>query len=104
MVLACVFTVIIELAIFLIFGYRKWNEIVLVILANVATNVTLNAIVALTRPKMFVIYILEAAVVAVEYLIYAHAFNGSLKLFLLTLGANVASYCTGLLIQDILIF
>ena len=44
----------------------------------------------------WLVYPLECAVVAAEYAVYAYACGRSKKLFLLTLAANVLSYCLGL--------
>ena len=65
---------------------------------NIATNLALNLLLScLPQGELYwLIYPLELAVVAIEYAVYAYACGGSKKLFLLTLAANVLSYCIGL--------
>ena len=67
---------------------------------NLATNLSLNlALQYMPRGQLrLLVYPLELLVVLVEYGVYACACGGSKRLFLLTLGANALSYCTGLLI------
>ena len=99
--LACIITVVVETALFYAFGYRARLDLEIVALANVVTNLTLNLLLALA-PALYPfpwILLLEALVVAVEYLIYRHSFGGSLKLFLLTFAANAITYGIGLIIK-----
>ena len=67
---------------------------------NVASNLTLNLLLALLpcAALTWLVYPLELAVVAAEYSVYALACGRSRRLFLLTLAANVLSYSLGLLI------
>lgn len=67
---------------------------------NFATNMALNFALWLipTTARLWAVYPLEFAVVAVEYAVYAYACGRSKKLFLLTLAANALSYCLGLVI------
>ena len=100
---ACILTVVIETAFFAVLAYRKKDDLVIVVLANVITNLSLNLFINLV-PGAYSplwIFLLEALVVAVEYLVYRIAFGGSAKLFFLTLGANVLSYSAGLLLQHL---
>ena len=69
-----------------------------VLLANVITNLLLNLTILLVfsgQPGAW-IYLMEAAVVAAEYAVYAVAFGRSRKLVLLTLAANCLSYGIGI--------
>ena len=96
--LYCLLTVLIETPFLAAFGWRKPDDIKIIVCANVLTNLTLNLLVALIPSLYSWIYLLEALVVAVEYFIYRKAFGPSRKLFLLTLAANVLSYCIGLVL------
>ena len=100
---ACILTVVLETALFAVLGRRKRDELLIVVLSNIITNLSLNLFIFLVPAAYSPLWIalLEALVVAVEYLIYRMAFGGSAKLFLLTLGANALSFCTGLLLQHL---
>ena len=101
----CLLTVVIELAFMMVCGYRSRYEITVIVCANVVSNLLLNLLVIYVfrwRQGLWIIP-LEAAVVAGEYLFYAHAFGGSRRLFLLTVLANMISYLTGLLIAAFLL-
>ncbi len=94
-------TVIIETPWMYLWGHRKRDELLLVLCVNVVTNLLLNLGLSLGfvgREVGSLIYLFEALVVAVEYIVYALAFGGSWKLFFITLGANCLSYCIGLMI------
>ena len=100
---ACIITVVIETAFFAVLAYRKRDDLLIVVLANVITNLSLNLFIYLV-PAVYSplwLFLLEALVVAVEYLIYRKAFGGSLGLFLMTLAANVLSFSSGLLLQHL---
>ena len=98
--LACLLTVLIEGAFFAALGYRDRYSLTVVVCANVITNLLLNLTIWLAfsgQPGGW-IYLMEAAVVAAEYAVYAVAFGRSWKLLLLTLAANCLSYGIGLLL------
>ncbi len=100
--LACALTVLIEVPFLALFGYRRRDEIAVTFLSNVVTNLTLNLSLMLFLPyRIPVILVSEAVVVAAECAIYALAFGASGKLFLLTLAANVFSFCGGLLLARV---
>lgn len=67
---------------------------------NLATNLVLNLVLWLIplTVRWWLVYPLELLIVAVEYAVNARACGRSGRLFLLTLAANVLSYCTGILI------
>lgn len=98
----CAFlTVLFETPWMALWGYRKRDEVLLVVCVNVASNLLLNLLLVLAFPGRDIgalIYLFEAIVVAAEYFVYALAFGRSWKLFWLTLGANCLSYGLGLLI------
>lgn len=97
--LACILTVAIETPFFMLFGFRKKDDITIVVCTNVLTNIILNLLLMLVfKNTQIWVYFLEALVVLCEYGIYAAAFGRSAKLFLLTLAANVLSYTIGLLL------
>ena len=95
---ACSLTVAIETALFALFGYRNKNAVVIVICANVITNLLLNlTLYILPKYRGMLVPTGEFAVVIAEYCIYAAAFGHSGKLFGLTALANAASYAGGCL-------
>ena len=97
---ACLLTVAIETALFAFFGYRNRNAVVIVICANVITNLLLNlTLFLLPDYRSILVPAGEIAVVLTEYCIYAAAFGHSGKLFVLTAMANALSYMTGCLWQ-----
>ncbi len=98
--LACILTVLIEGAFFVILGYRDRYALTVIVCVNVITNLLLNLTIYLVfsgQPGYW-IYGMELLVVLAEYAIYAVAFGRSRKLILLTLAANLLSYGAGLLI------
>ena len=98
--LACLLTVLIEGAFFALLGYRDRFSLTVIVCANVVTNLLLNLTIWFVfsgNPGAW-IYLMEAAVVAAEYVVYTVAFGRSWSLFLITLGANCISYGVGLLI------
>lgn len=95
---AALLTVAVE-TVFLAVTYRRDAAfLVLCAALNIATNLALNLLLScLPQGELYwLIYPLELAVVAIEYAVYTYACGGSKKLFLLTLAANVLSYCIGL--------
>ena len=100
--LACALTVMIETPFLWLFGLRGREETVIVVCANVVTNLILNLSFRLFLPyRLPVILAAEALVVLAEYGIYAAAFGRGRRLFFLTLAANALSYGTGLLLHRI---
>lgn len=97
--LACLLTVLIETLFLALFGYRKKDDLIIIVCANVITNLLLNVSLALFFSNIGPgIYLLEALVVASEFTLYSLAFRPSPRLFLLTFAANALSYCLGLLL------
>ena len=94
-------TVLIETPFMFLLGCRKRDEVALVICVNVASNLILNLCLGLFfggGGAGALIYLFEAAVVVVEFFVYALALGSSWRLFFITLAANCLSYGLGLLI------
>lgn len=102
MLLACALTVALETGFFLIIGYIDKPFIAMCICANVITNLTLNLLITVLyrfgADISVAVYPLEILAVAAEYVLYSLIKRRSWSLFLLTLAANVISYCAGLAI------
>ncbi len=98
---ACILTVFLETGLFYLLGYRKKDDVTIVVCANVITNLVLNLTIAWFfpgGPGAFLL-LLEIAVVIAEYLIYAKAFGATNRLFGQTLAANVLSYAAGVVLS-----
>ncbi|MBR0373946.1 MAG: hypothetical protein IJH91_05425 [Mogibacterium sp.] len=94
----CALTVALETLFFLIAGYgRRRYFMLLCVAVNVATNLALNLTLMVYRTVPFILA-LEVVVVLVEYAVYAAAEGRSRRLLLLTLGANLTSFLTGVLL------
>ena len=90
---------VIETGFMYLLGYRSRVIVTVIIFANVLTNLSLNLLlIVLYITEMTAVILLEAAVVAAEYVIYAYFEGRSFRLFAVTLAANVITYLTGLLI------
>ncbi len=94
---ACLLTVIIETTFFILLGYRGREDIVIVALTNVSSNLLLNSAIAFLWPDGpgWRILPLEMLVVGAEYVVFAKAFGPSRRLFLQTFAANCLSYGIG---------
>ena len=117
--LGCAITVIVEEVIFCFTEYMKKDHFALLCVAtNIATNLTLNLvldyfnIVVISFKKdsisnlmilhsAFMILTAEIIVVVIEYAIYSAAYGRSEKLFMITAGANTASFLLGILLFGI---
>jgi hypothetical protein len=97
-------TIIIELIVAVVFGYRNKISLLTVILINIITNPIANWIVVLNRAtntvsETILIVFVELAVVIVEWkLLTAILKKDSMKMFLLSLSMNAASYLFGLIL------
>ena len=100
LLLACVVTVIVETALFWLFGYRSRDEILVVVCTNVITNLLLNLVLSgiffSVSGRMIVLG--ELIVIAVETAIYTFAFGRFGKVLALTIMANLLSVFLGLLL------
>ncbi len=100
---ACL-TVLIEGGFFLL-RRRRGRFVLVCVLANLATNLSLNLILQTAAalgtgrtPLIVLLYGLELAAVWTEYALFSRLEGRSKRLFGETLLANVLSYCTGLLL------
>lgn len=107
--LAAGLTVVIEVAVLALAGYRASRFIVVCVLVNIATNLTLNAALSMAgtwRPG--VVYPAEVAVVVVEWAVLAQVADhgaslpwrsrASARLLAFVFLANVASFLAGFLL------
>ena len=103
-ILAVLLTVLIETPILALWGARKGDELLVVVSANVVTNLTLSLFLTLVSSAALIPVVLlpEAAVTAAEYGIFRLAFGRRRRLFAVTLAANVLSFCLGLLLWPLL--
>ena len=102
--LACAMTVLIETPFLALCGFRKRDELIVIVCANVVTNLLLNLLLYLA-PALYAapaVALLEAAVVAAEYGIYRLTFGPRRGLLLLVLAANALSFGLGLLLSPLL--
>lgn len=96
---ACFLTVIIECTFFFLTGSRIKYEGIVVLCANVITNLLLNLFTTITGLyNPVILAILETLAVVSEYLIYRKASMKGNNLFVRTMLANVLSFCLGLII------
>lgn len=93
-----VLTAVIETVFFWAMSRRDRGFLFLCAAVNLMTNLALNLILSVTGREISLVLILEAAVVASEYLCYSAAEGRSRELFLLTAAANLISYLTGVMI------
>ena len=100
--LACFLTVVIETAFFALVGYRRKEQLAVVIAANIATNLALNLLLLVLPYTYPTVLLLELAVLAAEYAAYALAFGRSGRLFLLTMLANLLSFGLGGLLMRLI--
>ncbi len=105
LLLALALTMIIEVAVAFLLGYRDRRSLAVVALVNVVTNPTLNYVVMVLAVFRIVpigpalILCLEALVVLVEWRLMVYALDKNPnRLLVLSLVMNAASYSAGLLI------
>jgi len=112
MIPAAILTVVIETSLFFLYGYRQKMFLLIVALANLFTNVSLNLAVFMTallcarqNVPIFALYMViaagEAGAVAVEYFIYKKYLkraDGNRLLFLQVLSTNAVSFLIGILL------
>ena len=100
LLLACLVTVIVETALFWLFGYRSRDEMLVLVCTNVITNLLLNLVLSgiffSVSGRMIVLG--ELIVIAVETAIYTFAFGRFGKMLALTAAANLLSVFLGLLL------
>jgi hypothetical protein len=96
-------TVVVELAVLILFGYRARLVLAADGLVNVATNLTLNTVVALWPGpgRLVLIAVLEVAVVVVEWRVlrgFTDSETPAWRLPVAVLVANAASFGAGCLL------
>ena len=108
MLISLTCTLIIEISIAFILGYRK-KDLLNVMLVNILTNPLLNSsVVAINyyyglKARNISVYILEVLVVLIEgFIYYKYLERKKINGFLLSLILNIASYGIGLLINKII--
>lgn len=102
--LALLLTEAIEISICLLWGFRG-RDLLFVLLANVLTNPLVNVLYAgagvfTSIPPALALAALEGFAVAAEWLVYRFATERK-RPFLVSLSANAASFCAGLLITTL---
>lgn len=104
-VLALFYTIIIELLVAFLFGFRKKTEIIAIILVNLVTNPILNYLLLVIGysslfgiSQIFIVF-LELIVVLVEWKLLVFVLQDKPKrLLLLSIAMNLCSYMAGFLI------
>lgn len=103
--LAPLLTIVIELAVAILFGFRKKIEIITIIFVNLLTNPVLNYFLwvndyfSFFKSNLLLTLFLEVVVVFVEWKLLMYILQEkSNKLFRLSLAMNFCSYIAGVLI------
>jgi len=102
--LAILLTLVVEIPILIIFGFRKRDIVTVGILINIATNFSINLLMRQIKyvidPAHYGWWILppEAAVVIIEFTAMSFFTEKKLKLFLVVMLANAVSYLAGVII------
>lgn len=98
-------TLLVELSVGVLLGYRRWDQMAAILLVNLVTNPPLNYLVILNNHYSFftltlpIILGAETAVVFVEWGLLVFALKGNpRKLFGLSLAMNTCSYAVGILV------
>ena len=105
-VIALVGTIVVEVGVGLVLGYRRFREIGAIALVNLITNPSLNYLLVVNEDRHFFVrntaslLVLEASVVLVEWGLLALAlpYRKRLNLFLLSLLMNTCSCVAGAII------
>ena len=90
------FTIIIELAVVLLLGFRTKKFILLVIIANILTNPSLNVLVQHYYFTFLQILCLEFFVTVIEALFLKYTYKENLPYFRLSFIMNALSFLIGL--------
>ena len=101
--LACVLTMAIETAYFLLIGYRGKEFVTVCLAMNEATNLTLNLILQNTGFQGRLIVLLEILAVGAEYAVYSLVRRPSKALLMHTVIANLLSFSIGGVLMRILL-
>ena len=105
-VIALVGTIVVEVGVGIVLGYRRFREIAAIALVNVITNPSLNYLLVLNEDRQFFVrntaslLMLETAVVLIEWglLVLALPYRKRLNLFFLSLLMNTCSCIAGAII------
>jgi len=105
MLMALVYTILIEGIVATLLGYRKKNEVLAITLINIITNPLLNYILwvcaffALIEVNVSFIFIMEILVILVEWRLLIFSLKKkSRELFFLSLAMNITSYVLGVFV------
>lgn len=103
--LAPLLTIVIELTVAILFGFRKKIEIITIIFVNLLTNPVLNYFLwvndyfSFFKSNLLITLFLEVVVVFVEWKLLMHVLQEkSNKLLRLSVAMNFCSYIAGVLI------
>lgn len=103
--LALILTLIIELSVAYIFGFRNKKSIITIIVANLITHpllcyfLLMNSVIFIIPINYFSIIVLEILVVLLESILLFFALKQKyLDILKLSFGINIASFLVGLLI------
>ena len=100
--LACGLTMAIETAYFYLAGFRDGHFLVVCLAVNAATNLTMNLVLGYTGISLWIVLIAEILVTGTEYAVYSLITKTpGRKLLFHTVIANVLSFCTGIVLQEL---
>jgi len=97
-------TLVIEIPILFVLGFRKKDIVIIGILINIVTNYAINVVMYqlkyVVTPEYYGYWIfpLEATVVIIEFLAMSFFTDKKVKMFFTILLANIVSYFAGVLI------
>lgn len=93
-------TLLIELIILLLLRRKDWKILIVAVVTNIITNLSLNILLQYISPNLYYIllFIFEVVIVLIEALVY-YCYSRNLKeAFKLSICCNLASYILGLLL------
>jgi hypothetical protein len=104
-IIAFLLTIIIEVIVALVLGYRKRGEIIAIVFINIITNPILNYFLSLNnylgiiQINQIMILLLEIIIVIVEWLLLRFALQQkSSRLLILSMAMNFCSYLAGFVV------
>lgn len=110
LLIALVFTLLIELIVALLFGFKK-NELIVIILINVVTNLIMNYFfivfkyLDIVKINSILVFVVEVVVILVEwYLLSKTIERKKISLFIFSIIANTSSYFLGPLLFGLFLF
>ena len=107
--IGCIFTILIEVGFFALFGYRKKRFVIIAILANLSSNLILNYTVLLTgiayrQEYIIILPLMELVVYIYEVLLLQTAVKEKrerIEIIFLTLASNLLSFAFGIIMYSI---